>query len=185
MHPCVKKEPQILIDTTALLKKVEDINRHFFPFPAGTLLVLWDVISMCPSIDNKVVLGACKAALDHREKLSPNADCLPEAIKITLKCNNSTFNNKHYCQNRGTAMGPHNACSYADLAMTTIDHKILDTNTGPNDITFPPDWSRFQDDCLSPWFAGVLALLELQIGLTLSVTVSNLQLNTMKFNLKF
>ena len=25
-------------------------------------------------------------------------------------------------QNRGTAMGPHNACSYADLAMTTIDH---------------------------------------------------------------
>ena len=28
-----------------------------------------------------------------------------------------------------------------DLAMTTIDHKILDTNTRPNDITFPPDWS--------------------------------------------
>ena len=27
-------------------------------------------------------------------------------------------------------MGPHNACSYADLAMTTIDHKILDTTIG-------------------------------------------------------
>ena len=57
-------------------------------------------------------------------------------------------------------MGPHNACSYADLAMTTIDHKILDTNTGPNNITFPPDWSRFRDDCFSPWFAGVPSLLE-------------------------
>ena len=57
-------------------------------------------------------------------------------------------------------MGPHNACSYADLAMTTIDHKILDTNNRPNDIIFPPDWSRFRDDCFSVWFRGILALLE-------------------------
>ena len=57
-------------------------------------------------------------------------------------------------------MGPHNACSYADLAMTTIDHKILDTNNRPNDIIFPPDWSRFRDDCFSPWFGGIPALLE-------------------------
>ena len=57
-------------------------------------------------------------------------------------------------------MGPHNACSYGDLAMTTIDHKILDTNNRPNDIIFPPDWSRFRDDCFSPWFEGTSALLE-------------------------
>ena len=57
-------------------------------------------------------------------------------------------------------MGPHNACSYADLAMTTIDHKILDTNNRPNDVIFPPDWSRFRDDCFSPWFGGIPALLE-------------------------
>ena len=44
--------------------------------------------------------------------------------------------------------------------MTTIDHKILDTNTRPNDITFPPDWSRFREDCFSPGFAGVPASLE-------------------------
>ena len=161
LHSCIKKELQILIDTTALLKKVEDINCCFSPFPAGTVLASWDVISMYPSIDNKVGLDACKAALDHREKLSASTDYLLEAIKITLECNNSTFNNKHYRQNQGTAMGPHNACSYADQAMTTIDHKILDINSRPNDITFPPDWSRFRGDCFSPWFAGVPALLEL------------------------
>ena len=44
--------------------------------------------------------------------------------------------------------------------MTTTDHKILDTNTRPNYITFPPDWSQFRDDCFIPWFAGVPALLE-------------------------
>ena len=58
-------------------------------------------------------------------------------------------------------MAPHNACSYANLAMTAIDRKILDTNNRPNDIIFPSDWSRFRDDCFSPWFGGIPALLEL------------------------
>ena len=44
--------------------------------------------------------------------------------------------------------------------MTTIDQKNLDTNTRPKDITFPPDWLKFRDDCFSPWFPGALALLE-------------------------
>ena len=114
---------------------------------------------MYPSIDNEVGLAACKEALDRIEKLSPSTECLLEAIKITLECNNSTFNKKHYRQNRGTAMGPHNACSYADLAMTVIDRKILDGNKRPNDVLFPPDWSRFRDDCFSIWFESVPALL--------------------------
>ena len=71
VHPCIKKEPQILLDTTALLKRVEDIDRRFSLFPAGTLLVSWDVVSMYPSIDNEVRLSSCKAALNRREKLSP------------------------------------------------------------------------------------------------------------------
>ena len=62
LHPCVKKEPQILVDMTALLNKVTEINNKFSPFPAGTLLVSWDVISMYPSTDNKVGPAACKEA---------------------------------------------------------------------------------------------------------------------------
>ena len=91
LHPCVKKEPQILIDTTALLNEVTEINNKFSPFPAGTLLVSWDVISMYPSIDNKVGLAACNKTLDRREHTSPSTECLLEAIKITLECNNSIF----------------------------------------------------------------------------------------------
>ena len=78
---------------------MEDTNHQFLPFPAGLILVSWDVISMYPSIDNKVGIGACKAALDNREKLSPSTDCLLEVITITLECNNSTFNKKNYRQN--------------------------------------------------------------------------------------
>ena len=92
--PCVKKEPQILINTTALLNKVIEINNKFSPFPAGTLLISWDVICMNLSIDNEVGLAACKEALDRREHTSPSTDCLLEAIKIGLECNNSIFNKK-------------------------------------------------------------------------------------------
>ena len=93
LNLCVKKQPQILIDMTVLLNKVTKINNKFSPFPAGTLLVSWDVISMYPSIDNKVGLAACKEALDRREHTSPSTECLLEDIKITLECNNSVSNN--------------------------------------------------------------------------------------------
>ena len=138
--------------TTALLNKIEDINHKFAPFREGTLLVSWDVISIYPSINNEMGISACKRVLDKRTTLSPSAECLLEAIKITLDCKNSSFNNKYYRQNRGTAMGSHNAYSYADLAMTEIDHKILNHDDKPKYLVSPPDWSRFRDDCLSPWF---------------------------------
>ena len=44
LYPYVRKEPQILLDTAALLNKIEDINHKFAPFPEGTLLISWDVI---------------------------------------------------------------------------------------------------------------------------------------------
>ena len=43
LHHCVKKEPLILIDRTALLNKIADINNKFSPFPTGPLLVSGDV----------------------------------------------------------------------------------------------------------------------------------------------
>ena len=88
---------------TSLLNKVTEINNKFSPFPAGTLLVSWDVISMYPSIDNEVGFVACKEVLDRREHTSASTECLLEAIKITLECNNQIFNKKQYRQNRGTA----------------------------------------------------------------------------------
>ena len=123
-------------------------------------------------------LAAYKEALDRREHTSPSTECLLEAIKITLECNNSIFNKKHYRQNRGTAMGPHNACSYVDLAMTTIDRRILDVNNRPDDVLFPPDWSRFRDDCFSIWFKIVSSLLKF-------TDWSNSLSNSIKFTVKY
>ena len=47
--------------------------------------------------------------------------------------------------------------------MTVIDRKILHFNKWPNDVLFPPDWSRFHDDCFSIWFESVPALLNFTV----------------------
>ena len=58
------------------------------------LLVSWDIEAMYPSIDNKLGLEVCRDALNNRSEMKPSTECLLEAIKITLECNNSTFNGK-------------------------------------------------------------------------------------------
>ena len=75
-------------------------------------------------------------------------------------------------------MGPHNACSYADLAMTTIDRRILDVNNRPDNVLFPPNWSRFHDDCFSIWFESVQSLLKFTDWL-------NSLSNSIKFTVKY
>ena len=58
-------------------------------------------------------------------------------------------------QIHGTAMGPHNACSYADLSMGEFDDKAL------NGYKISPQiWWRFRDDIFSFWEHGEEALME-------------------------
>ena len=75
-------------------------------------------------------------------------------------------------------MCPHYACSYADLAMTTIDRTILDVNNRPDDVLFPHDWSRLCDDCFSIWFEIVPSLLKFTYWL-------NSLSNSIKFYVKY
>ena len=51
-------------------------------------------------------------------------------------------------------MGPHNACSYADIAMHTLD---LIINNNPEFVILL--WCRFRDDIFSPWHTGLEKLL--------------------------
>ena len=108
---------------------------------------------MFPDIDNELGLGAVSRALDTREQLLPSTDCILEAVEICLKSNHSVFNEKFYLQIHGTAMGPKNACGYADIAMGEIDHKAK--HCGP---IKPSQWWRYRDDIFDLWQQGPAAL---------------------------
>ena len=152
LQPLARKLPSFIKDTTDLLNKLEDLNKSG-PFPAGTLLVSWDVVSMFPNIDNKLGLTAVKKALNTRENKSPSMTCILEAVKICLKSNHSVFKENFFLQIHGTAMGPKNACSYADLAMGEIDVKAK--FLGP---IKPSLWWRYRDDVFDLWQQGLPAL---------------------------
>ena len=62
-----------------------------------------------------------------------------------------------YVQKDGTAMGPDNACSYADIAFHPIDLLI----NGNEDYDIPL-WARFKDDVFTPWTMGLEKLLEFE-----------------------
>ena len=62
--------------------------------------------------------------------------------------------------------------------MTTIDKRILDNNNRPNNVSFPPGWSRFRDDCFSVWFESVPSLLKFTEWL-------NSLSNSIKFTVKY
>ena len=141
-------------DTTDFINKLE-LGTSKGPLPEGTLLVSWDVAAMFPNIDNSLGLKAIEEALNSRNKQSPCTESLVEAVKICLEHNNSAFNGVNFVQSHGTAMGPKNGCSYADIAMSYID-KIAVTQ-GPYR---PNNCWRFRDDIFDLWHHGFEALHE-------------------------
>ena len=125
LGPLARSQEHILVDTTDFLNFVNLLNTRYAPMQEEVLLVSWDIEAMYPSIANKLGLEACRDALNTRSEMKPSTECILEAIKITLECNNSTFNGKHYLQIDGTAMGPKNACSYVDISVRNIDIKAF------------------------------------------------------------
>ena len=124
LGPLARSQEHILADTTDF-NFVNHLNTRYVPMSEVVLLVSWDVEPMYPSVANKLGREACRDALNARSEVKPSTECLLEAIKITLECNNSTFNGKHYLQIDETAMGPKNACSYADISVSNIDKKVF------------------------------------------------------------
>ena len=62
--------------------------------------------------------------------------------------NLTEFEGKMYKQIKGTAMGPKNACVYADVAMDFIDVLVNEGDWDP--VHRPLLWARFRDDIYVP-----------------------------------
>ena len=74
---------------------------------------------------------------------------------VCLRVNNCQFAGQSFVQKHGTAMGPKNACSYADLAMGIIDEKAKFEGS-----LRPMLWWRYRDDIFDLWTQGLPKLLE-------------------------
>ena len=154
LKPLSQNLPSFIKDSTDLINKIQALNAKG-PLPVDSLLVSWDVVSMFPNIDNNLGITAVRKTLDSRSSKFTSTDCIAEAVEICLRVNNCHFSEHNFVQKHGTAMGPKNACSYADLAMGIIDEKAkLEGNLKPM------LWWRYRDDIFDLWTQGLPKLLE-------------------------
>ena len=154
LKPLSQNLPSFIKDSTDLINKIQALNAKG-PFPVGSLLVSWDVVSMFPNIDNNLGTTAVRKALDSRLSKFPSTDCIAEAVEICLRVNNCQFSEQNFVQKHGRAMGPTNACSYADLAMGIIDEKVKFEGS-----LKPLLWWRYRDDIFDLWIQGLPKLFE-------------------------
>ena len=139
--------PYCLRDTNELLQKINLLNDSKKLAGKTVYHVTFDIVNMFPSISKDIGLPACREFLDKRTTKLFSTDCVIDAIEITLDNNLTMFNGNMYVQTSGTAMGPNNACQYADVSLSPLDNKIYNCE----DIVTPEFYGRFRDDIYVAW----------------------------------
>ena len=100
-----------------------------------------------------------RRSLNNRQDKSLPAENICDLIRMILTMNNFSFNNEHYLQKHGTAMGTRMAPSYANLFMGKFEQQAID-----NSSLKPFIWWRFIDDIFMIWTHGEEEHLKTFIG---------------------
>ena len=148
LKPSVNTVPSYVKDTTDFLNKLANLNT-INTLPDNAILVTLDVTSLYTNIPHSEGIEACHFFLRKRNDKHIPMETLCDLIQIILNMNNFTFNNKHYLQKHGTAMGTKMAPSFANLFLAKFEHDALTNALYP-----PHTWLRFLDDIFVIWTEG-------------------------------
>lgn len=141
LQPFVQSLPSFIKDTTDFINKTPSEN-----LPPNTLLVTLDVTSLYTNIPHDEGIEACRKVWDSRAIKSPPTESLVNLLSLVLKRNNFVFNDEHFLQVNGTAMGTRVAPSYANIFMGDLEKRML------QEAPFKPySWLRFIDDIEMKW----------------------------------
>ena len=143
--PLVKKIDSYIKDTSDVIKKIRNLGN----VPENSILGTIDVSALYTNIPHSEGKQACKQALDTREDQKIPTEFITRLMDFILKCNCFEFNNRHYRQVQGTAMGTCMAPSYANLFMAHLEQNFLNTQE-----IKPLIWWRFIDDIFFIWTHG-------------------------------
>ena len=74
-------------------------------------------------------IDACRYFQNTRQDKSIPAEIICDLIRMILTMNNFSFNNEHYLQKYGTAMGARMAPSHANLFMGKFEQQAIDNSS--------------------------------------------------------
>ena len=151
LKPIVKDTSSYIRDTTHFLK----ILQNHLHVPDNTFLVTMDVSSLYTNIPNDLGIEACREQLENYRAGSehPTNESIIELLTMVLKKNNFDFNNLHFLQVGGTAMGTRLAPSYANIFMDHFERNFVYTYH-----IQPLVWKRYIDDIFMLWDKGIAEL---------------------------
>ena len=144
LKPIVQDVQSYIKDTTHFLVLLKELGR----LPDNAILVTLDVSSLYTNIPNDLGIQACKEKLSQYRsgETKPTNSSILKLLDFVLKKNNFDFNDLHYLQVGGTAMGTRLAPSYANLFMDYFETHYVYTYE-----TQPLLWKRYIDDIFMIW----------------------------------
>ena len=146
LQPLVHKLPSFVKDTNDFLNKLLTIGN----LPANFLPVTLDVSSSYTNIPHNEGINACDHFLRTSSHNTIPTGTLCDLIRMILTMNNFSFNDCHYLQIHGTAMGTKMAPSYANLFLGYFEANALE-----NALFKPHTWLRYIDDIFMIWTEGL------------------------------
>ena len=143
----VQKIRSYIQDTTHFLRMLQNLEN----LPEDTILVTLDVSSLYTNIPNIEGIEACKSLLERERPGAshPTNDSLIDLLTMVLTMNNFDFDENHYLQVGGTAMGTRVAPCYANTFMGWFEDTFVYQYTPA-----PHLWKRYIDDIFVIWTTG-------------------------------
>ena len=114
-----------MTDTNDFLRKRNDINHFITPESIG---ITMGVNSLCTNIPHTDGINACRLFLNRHTTDPALINDIPIFIDFILTHNLIKFNNDHYLQIKGTAIGTKMAPAYANISMDYIETSILSSS---------------------------------------------------------
>ena len=112
-------------------------------------MITMDVNSLYNSIPHTEGINACRS-FHNRHTTDPSLiNDIPILVDFILNHNLFKFNNDHYSQNNGTAMGTKIAPAYANISMGAIEISFLSSS-----YLIPCIYYRYIDDIFQIWPHG-------------------------------
>ena len=130
-----------------------DIIRKMGRVGKDDKLVTLDVTSLYTNIDNTEGIEATRKYLTNDGSNKVNAVCT--LLKLVLTLNNFVFNNQHYLQTKGTAMGTRAAPNYANLFMGDFEEKFVYRSKWNKYLKY---YGRYIDDIFIVWSGSAMEL---------------------------
>ena len=150
LKPLLKHIPSYVQDTTDFLRRIFSLNQDL---PDNIILITLDVKSLYTNIPNDQGIQACVDMLNENNIITPEiTQSVIDILSLILNKNTFTFNNEHFLQIHGTAMGSPMARTYANIFMAILERKLL--NEAPQGL-IPIEWIRFIDDIFAIWNHGI------------------------------